>query len=324
MKNEDVSMAETPERAVDPEEQKSLDEQRAKRTAEREANLAQIAPSAKPQPKKENLFQKKTRQVFGNNRTPEQTAQSKLRYEEALPWHLEDFDNKNIWVGGYEAALSETYGVLFHESGVAGGQFRMLPIEKWYKFSQKKDLSKRNFATGADEATKMMKKKVEQPKWFKEVEEKDKQELAERKATKGLFLGKWGAEEKGRPSTQGRRHEQVDADDLDFEEDRFADDEENPIFDGMGEDEAKEAEDRIKRDALKANIFDLKNERDYDKEEMLEQKEKEEERKLGKSLKKALQKREKNYAYDSDRSDENPFESEVHNYRPAFSLTKHY
>ena len=102
--------------------------------------------------------------------------------------------------------------------------------------------------------------------------------------------------------------EGLEADEMDFEEDRFADDEEHD--DLFNEDEeAKAAEKRIKQDQLKANVFDLKNEKDYEEEEIREKREKEARRVLGKKVRKALQKREKNYDYSSG-SDVNPYSDE--------------
>ena len=71
-------------------------------------------------------FKKKTEQVYRTDDTPEERKRNLLRYEETLPWHLEDDDNKNVWVGTYEEALSEKYILLLPEEG----RFRMVPVEK--------------------------------------------------------------------------------------------------------------------------------------------------------------------------------------------------
>lgn len=143
-----------------------------------------------------------------------------------------------------------------------------------------------------------MAKKVKDPRWFMEKQ----QELAQRKELeqfakqRKVYAGKQGT-----PSGV----EGLEADEMDFEEDRFADDEEHD--DLFNEDEeAKAAEKRIKQDQLKANVFDLKDEKDYEQEELREKKEKEARRVLGKKVRKALQKREKNYDYSSG-SDVNPY-----------------
>lgn len=280
---------------------------KAERDAQREAEMAQVAPSANTGgQKRSNTFKKKTQQIFRNDQTDEQKAESKLRYEEALPWHLEDFEGKQVWVGSYEAALSDTYAML---ALGPDGKFRMTPLHKWYKFTPKNQFK----TLTIEEAESRMSKKIKEPRWFMESQQANKEkenEQENKKAAKGLFLGKWerGAGGSGLIAPKSKQ-EQADADDLDFEEDRFADDEENVLFEGEDE-ETKEAEDRIKRDQLQANIFDLKEEKEYDKAEQEEKKEKDAEKKLGKGVKKALMKREKNYIYDSDSAD-NPYSEEV-------------
>ena len=292
-----------------PEDKERLKQEmiKAERDAQREAEMAQVAPSANTGgQKRPNTFKKKTQQIFRNDQTDEQKAESKLRYEEALPWHLEDFEGKQVWVGSYEAALSDTYAILAQGQD---GKFRMTPLHKWYKFTPKNQFK----TLTIEEAESRMSKKIKEPRWFMESQQASKEkenEQENKKAAKGLFLGKWerGAGGSGLAAPKSKQ-EQADADDLDFEEDRFADDEENILFEGEAE-ETKEAEDRIKRDQLQANIFDLKEEKEYDKAEQEEKKEKDAEKRLGKGVKKALMKREKNYIYDSDSAD-NPYSEEV-------------
>ncbi len=282
---------------------------RAEREMQREADLAQIAPSQNTAvQKKTNLFKKKTQQIFRNDQTDAQKAESKLRYEEALPWHLEDFEGKNIWVGSYEAALSDTYALLVHGQD---GKFRMVSLEKWYKFT-----AKNKFKTlTIEEAEARMKKTFKDPRWFMQVQEEKKAKKEEdenRKAARGLYLGKWEKGASGSATTAPRaKQEQADADDLDFQEDQFADDEVDITIDGE-DPETKLAEERIKRDQLQANIFDLKEEKDYELAELAEKREKQAEKKLGKGVKKAIKRHEKNFVYDSD-SDKNPYLDEVKN-----------
>ena len=282
-------------------EREQQDLAKAQREALREAEMAQVAPSANTGgQKKMNAFKKKTRQIYRNDKTDEQKAESKLRYEETLPWFLEDFDNKQTWRGDYEAALSETHAMLIHGQD---GNFRMVPLERWYKFTPKNIFK----ALTLEEAEAKQDKKTVEARWIRrgELEKKQKeQEQYDAKKAKKLFTVKGE-----RNAAAVTKNEHVDADDLDFVEDRFADDEENGPFD-METEDTKEAEERIKRDQKQANIFDLKAEKEYEKEEKLEKKEKEAEKKLGKGVKKALMKREKNYIYDSD-SDDNPYSEEV-------------
>lgn len=270
---------------------------------EREMNLAQIAPSFNTNGQRKNHFGKKTQQVYRNDQTPEQKARSLLRYEEAMPWHLEDFDNKSTWVGSYEAALSDTNALLVLG---ADGKFRMVPIEKWYKFTPKQQFK----ILSIDEAEKAMDKKVTQPRWFMDTQKARAQEgeAAAGRANKGLYLGKFEAPV-GKATARSRAPKaDPDADDLDFDEDRFADDEENPYLEGPEEDN-KEIEEKVKRDQLRANFFDNKDEKEVDEEEEAQKKEKELEKAFGDSYRKALMKKEKNFIYESD--SDNPYAEKV-------------
>ncbi|MCJ1431119.1 hypothetical protein MMC27_000470 [Xylographa pallens] len=275
---------------------------RAQRNMEREAEMAQVAPSANSgNQKRFSAFKKKTQQVFRNDETEEQKAGTKLRYEEALPWHLEDFDNKQTWVGSYEKALSETYAQLVQHDG----KFYVTPVEKWYKFA-----SKAPFETlSIEEAEKLMDKKVKDPKWVTDLMQKNqekREELKNRKAATKLYVGKSENDGDGKVKNATMKREVADVDELDFEDD-FADDEENPLFEGEAED-AKAAEERIKRDHLQANVFNLKDEKAYDKAETFEKKEKEAQKKLSRKIIKALRRQEKNFAYESD--SDNPYSSD--------------
>ncbi|KAJ0424517.1 hypothetical protein BJY00DRAFT_308947 [Aspergillus carlsbadensis] len=275
---------------IDENEREEMEARKVAREKERAENLAQIAPSIGAAPKRTNVPKQKTQQVSKTDMTPEEIARTRIKYEEALPWHLEDFDNKNIWVGNYEAALSETHAVFILEST---GKMTMIPVEKWYRFSAKNQFK----ALTIEEAEKFMAKKIKDPRWFMEKQ----QELAQRKELeqfakqRKVYAGKQVT-----PAAEG-----LEADEMDFEEDRFADDEEHDDLFNEDED-AKAAEKRIKQDQLKANVFDLKDEKEYDQEELKEKKEKEARRVLGKKVRKALQKREKNFDYSSG-SDANPY-----------------
>jgi transcription initiation factor TFIIF subunit alpha len=278
---------------------KEIEEWKAKREEEREANLAQIAPDVITGQKRKKITQQKTAEVHGIRQTEEQKAKSILRYEEALPWHLEDFDNKSVWVGNYEEAMSGVHAVLAFQ----GSKIIMTPVEKWYKFTRK-DLFK---TMTIDEVETSMKKRVKEPRWMMEHRQRE-EELKEQnvftRRNKGLFVGKEARE--GGKGRSGRKYDE-DADEIDADgADEFADDEEDALFEA-DEEEYKEIERRIKKDQLQANIFDLKEEKEYEEEELLEKKLKEAERILGAATRKALKKREKRHIYHSDRSDDNPF-----------------
>lgn len=277
---------------MDEAERAEFEAKKAAREKEREENLAQIAPSAATAQKKPNYPKPKTQQVMKADMTAEEIAKARIKYEEALPWHLEDFDNKNTWVGNYEAALSETYAMFVLEPTM---KMRMVPIDKWYRFNAKSAFK----TLTIEEAEKFMSKKIKDPRWFMEKQQETARQkeldayAKQRKVYRGKEVTKLGLE----------------GDDMDFEEDRFADDEE--VDTGLFEEdeETKAAEKRIKQDQLKANIFNLKEEKDYDEEELKEKREKEARRVLGKKVRKALQKREKNFDYSSG-SDVNPYSDE--------------
>lgn len=276
-------------------DREAMDARRAARDKERAEHIAQIAPNVGSSSKRPNAPKQKTQQVFKSDMTPEEIARARVRYEEALPWHLEDFDNRNIWVGNYEAALSETHAIFMFD----GGKVRMIPAEKWYKFSAKSHFK----ALTIEEAEKHMAKRIKDPRWFmeKQAEILQQSQLDQYAKSRKVYFGKQGVQ-------NGR--EGLEAGEMDFEEDRFADDEEHndDLFNDQDED-TKAAEKRIKEDQLKANVFDLKEEKDYEEEEKREKWEKEARHKQGKSLRKALRKREKNYDYSSG-SDANPYTDE--------------
>lgn len=274
----------------------------------REANAAMTAPSVKPN--KPAPFQKKTEQVFRNEDTPEAKKKAQLRYEEALPWHIEDFDNKSVWVGTYEAELTEHHVGFIVDRDT--GAFKMIPFEKWYKFVPK---SKGRIWT-AEQAEERYSKKLRPPLW---VQENEKQAIAQRekdrnRAANRLFTStsKQGPRRGGRETAARMGEPGGDMEDIDynFEED-FADDEEGNVglFEGEDED-TKIAEQKIKREQLGANVFGMTDEQKVWNEEDEEKQAKEEEKKLAKATRKTLIKREKNFVYDDDDQD-NPYTSQV-------------
>ncbi|KAJ5624732.1 hypothetical protein N7510_001041 [Penicillium lagena] len=278
--------------ALNEAEREALDARKVAREKERAENLAQIAPAVGMGPKRSNGPKQKTQQVYKSDLTPEEVARARLKYEEALPWHLEDFDNRNIWVGNYEAALSETHAMFVLENT---GKMRMVPVEKWYKFNAKSNFK----ALTIEEAEKYMAKRIKDPRWFMEKQQEiaQQKELEQFAKQRKVYAGKQGVAAGG--------GEGLEAGEMDFEEDRFADDEEHDDLFNDDED-AKAAEKRIKEDQLKANVFDLKEEKDYENEELREKREREARRVLGKKVRKALKKRERNYDYSSG-SDANPY-----------------
>ncbi|KAM3068197.1 transcription factor IIF subunit tfg1 [Clarireedia jacksonii] len=300
-KDEDVPM----EDPVDSKEREKQEILKAEKEARKAADQAQIAPTGNnasnaAAAKKAQAFRnEKTTQVYHLDKTEAEKKQSDLRYEEALPWHLEDADNKNTWVGNYESALSEVNVIMFTENGA----FKMIPVEKWYKFT-----SKSKFNTlSIEEAEAMMNKKHKESRWALKTQEKQAAERAiqeGRKQLNGLFTVKTeSASFKG-----SSRNETRDIDELDFDNDElFQDDDELPTVEPDRDEDTKDALERIKQDQRGANLFGEADEESIEKDFIKQEQEEEAKKKFGKGVKKALYKREKNYIYDSDSS--NPYAS---------------
>lgn len=290
---------------VENEEEKEEREKREKAKEEkekqRELDERVEAPPVDGPIRRKVPFGKRVQPVYRNNQTDAQKAQSKLKYEETLPWHLEDDENKNVWVGHYEQALSGEYAAF---ALGPDGKFRLIPIEKWYRFTPKNKFK----PLTVEEAEKKMNAKVKQEKWEKEAEAKEqaKRKIEETRLETRVFTGKVGSVGggAGRPSI---KTESEHVDDLDFEEDQFADDEEAPVMEGAVDAEEREIQNKIKREQLEANVFDMRDENDYEREEKERQRERRLMKETGKKVKKTIVKREKNLMYDS-RSD-NPYSS---------------
>lgn len=303
IKDEDVA-AEEPMDSKEREKQEILKAEKEKQKA---ADLAQIAPtgnnpSALAAKKTQAFRNEKTTQVHRLDKTEEQKKASDLRYEEALPWHLEDADNKNTWVGNYEAALSDTNAIFF----IDGATFRMIPLEKWYKFTPKG-----HFKTFTiEEAEAKMSKKHKESRWVMKTNEQQEASRAAQDTRKSLHNLYTVKAESNTFKNVGKR-EVEDIDDVDYDaEDLFQDDDEQATVEPDKDEETKDAQDRIKREQLGANIFDNANEAEVDQELEEEAKEAKKRKELGKSLVKALTKRERNLAYESD-SDGNPYSETV-------------
>ncbi|TQS34198.1 hypothetical protein Golomagni_05427 [Golovinomyces magnicellulatus] len=284
------------DQVIDSKERERQEIARAEKEKQRVLDLAQIAPTGNnPSLASKKIVSgrnEKTTQVYRLDKTVEEKKASDLRYEEALPWHIEDADNKNTWVGNYEAALSDINVAFIIQDGV----FKMIPLEKWYKFASKGQFK----AYTIDEAEAKMGKKVKESRWvMKENEQKeaDRANLEGRKAMFKLYTVK---SESTTFRNSGKR-EVEDMDELDFNgDDLFQDDDELATVEPDKDEESKEAQDRIKKEQLGANFFGQANEAEVDQELFEEEKEAEVRKKLGKGVKKALKKRERNYIYDSD------------------------
>ena len=308
VKDEDAAVDEP----MDSKEREKQEILKAEKEKQKAADLAQIAPtgnnaSALAAKKTQAFRNEKTTQVHRLDKTEEQKKASDLRYEEALPWHLEDADNKNTWVGNYEAALSDTNAIFF----IDGATFRMIPLEKWYKFTPKGQF--KTFTI--EEAEAKMSKKHKESRWVmksNEQKEIDRATQDTRRTLTNLYTVK---AESNTFKSVGKK-EVEDMDDLDFDDDLFQDDDEQATVEPDKDEETKDAQDRIKREQLGANIFDQANEAEVDQELEEEAKEAKKRKELGKDLVKALKKRERNLAYESD-SDGNPYSETVRDVAPS-------
>ncbi|KAL6299703.1 hypothetical protein BKA93DRAFT_577605 [Sparassis latifolia] len=283
-----------------------------------------------PPPKKR--FQKKTRQVFP---VPEEVRQ--LRKEERYPWVMEDSEQLEIWTGRMEeVAKAQTHGMFMPAQTAI---FKFVPAHRWYKFQKKPNF----YVMGLEEAELKQKeilKNGEPMRWLsrKRGGQPSESTMATFKSesagslaasgslvyTAGQSFGPGGRrlktvdsgtadlfgddddDEEG-PSRKRKTKRELgaegDVDELDFEED-FADDEEK-IEPEADDEEAKEMEERLKRQYKNAN----KQREGYIDESDDDE---EEESKLtgaGKTLQKTLRKLEKDGGYDDSDDERNPYAS---------------
>jgi transcription initiation factor TFIIF subunit alpha len=275
-------------------ETEAMAKRREARQKEREANLAQIAPSAASNRRK--LFStKKTAQVYHNDYTEEEKRRIQMNYEEKLPWVLEDYDSKHTLVGKHNQGSMGVYAAFAYEPSADGvtSRFRLVPVEKSYRFDRPSNLQEDIDFDTLEKAYKT--KRIVEPEILIRKREDRRAEIErerEAKESRGLFVF-----DRGLANTR----EGEDAD-LDFEDD-FADDEEGDMFGDKDEDE-KAAEKKVKEDHLKANIG--WQEKDETEVEAAEKKELELERLKGiwsSDMRSKLEKRERNYNLGSDSDD---------------------
>lgn len=296
---------ELPERIpIDEQERERLAQIKAEKEAQRAINQAKIAPVAKEVVPKKPKKQKEERTTFNRGpRTAAAKKESDLRYEEALPWHLEDVDGKNVWPGSYVAALSESNVAFMIDQAV----FRMIPLEKWYRFTSKPPFQ----AFTIDQAEEYMNRKVDVGRWVMKDEEK-KTGLQDLEATRRMLYGA-GQMIKTESDTfkAASRAEKMEHDEIDMSGDEFQDDDEAPMFERNDDEDTKETKDRIRREQLGANLFGAGDESLVDQELQQQLKEELERQKFGKATRKALIKRDREDIYESDRSEDNPWSSSV-------------
>ncbi|KAK0714992.1 hypothetical protein B0H67DRAFT_579701 [Lasiosphaeris hirsuta] len=288
---------------ADDAEAERIRQQKLDREAQRALDQAQIAPvskaAAEAKAKQQNNKKDKVSTFYGRN-TDEQKKQSGLRYEETLPWHLEDAEGKaGVWVGSYVAGLSDVNCALV----IDGANFRMIPLERFYKFDEKP-----KFKTfSLDDAENLMHTTKVTKRWLmvdaeKAILEKEKDE------TRQFLRGRARVKTESATSRAAPKTERQDDYELDMSGDEFQDDDETPGFEADDED-AKDTKSRIRREQGAANLFGEGEEEKVDEEEREQQLEKLKRKMMGKQTKKSLMKLEHamDYDNDSDSSINNPF-----------------
>jgi len=293
---------------TDNEEAERLAQLKAQREAQRALDDAQKAPVLKEVERKrlqqKNKEEKKTAtQVHYQPRTDKQKKEAEIRYEEALPWHLEDADGKHIWVGQYEAPLSNMKIALVPYPEAGG--YRALPLEKWYKFAPRRGAFQH---LSIEDAEKLMGKKAAPTRWA--IRDSDRSKAANaREESRRIMYGPTAVKQESSTFVHASRREKMEHDDIDMSGDEFQDDDETAGFEPDRDEDTKDSKDRVRREMLAANLFGDADEKQVEKEEMELKKEEEARKLLGKGLKKALRKRDKQFQYDSDSSNQDPFAS---------------
>lgn len=284
------------EETADDKEAERQHQMKAEREAQKAADQAKIAPTVKEM-KSKRPRKAKDDQVVANRmpKTEKGRKESSLRYEEALPWHLEDVDGKNVLAGRYVAALSEANVALVFD----GSKYRMIPVEKWYRFTAKPPYHLDG--EGDDEGKEGVRRRKDVPLagWMTRASEKRAEEMSLKKEFRGSGrrLG---------PARAPAYANDVRGDEIDMEGDEFDDDDENTGFDN--DEDTKISNARIRHEQLGANLFGDADEKEIDAEEQRKLKRELERKLASKKLKKTLKKRENVDDVESDESgSEDPF-----------------
>lgn len=299
-------MAEREESApLDPAEAAEFERLRqlkAEKEAQRALDQAQIAPVIKgneTKPKQNNKKDSKSTAFYGRH-SDSHKKESKIHYEETWPWHLEDAERKSgVWVGSYIASLSDLNVALV----IDGSRFRMIPLERYYKFDEKPKFD----TLTLEVAEKMMYEVKEVKRWV--MKHKDEEQLEkEKNETRNFLRGPTRVKTESATSRMARRTERQDDYELDVSGDEFQDDDEAPGFEADDED-AKESKERIRREQVSANTFGEGEEDKVEQEEREAQLEKLRLKMMGKQTIRTLKKLEHGMDYEDPDSadDDNPF-----------------
>ncbi|KAG0050380.1 hypothetical protein BGZ83_004845 [Gryganskiella cystojenkinii] len=257
------------------------------------ADTALIAPYGGGVRNKQMLFKKRTRQIYLANED-----ERKKKEIESAPWVVEEDDGQNSFTGQLEGGQHADYVLfVFTDDG-----FKVVPADKWYKFS-----SKIQYATlTAEEAEEQYTKSQKQNnsiRWLmrsKKAKTEDGEEGGEDEAEGEQFMAvdhddDAGYDEDEAKERKRKRGKHGDADEMDFDED-FQDDEEAPADMPGFDDDAKD-------DPRRKQGPSMDSDEDEDEEEKKGLTE------TGKVIKKALLKLEKNKVYASD-DEKDPYASD--------------
>ncbi|KAI8323167.1 Rap30/74 interaction domain-containing protein [Martensiomyces pterosporus] len=273
------------------------------------ADTSIIAPFGGATRNKQMLFKKRTKQVFFADE-----EQRRLNIEEARPWVLEDYDEKESWTGSLEGGQKSNY-VLFV---LMDDGFKVIPVDRWYKFTPKLKYQTLTLDEAEEELKKAAKNET-QNRWLMKARAKQqgdgtedgegaedggepaskpgKLRLVEYQADDADDFGDEDEGEEGgsRKKKRSGNTKHGDADEMEFEE-VFEDDEE------MGDDLFGGDEDENEKQQQQQQQQNKKSELDSD----IEEDEADELGSAGKEMKKLMRKRGETDVYDSDR-EENPY-----------------
>ncbi|KAK4619498.1 Transcription initiation factor IIF subunit alpha [Fulvia fulva] len=291
---------------ADDKERELMSARRAERQAEREENQKLIAPSGGDPAKAGKKKPSKKVEEGRDDSNPVRQKRSQLRYEEARPWHLEDFEGKNIWVGSYEQALSER-SMMFR---VEDGGFRVVPLEKWYKFTQTNKIN----AMDPEEAEKHMAKKFNVGRWAMKTQPGGVGVKSEEQVMQRRPMRMSRDEDDGPIWGDDNGDFQADRDMLDMEfNDEFQDDDEGALFQDIEGEDGKEIEARLRLEMREAGLggTGVKDEEiDTYEEERKKQEAEQAEAKKQRRARRLLRKNEHQAQYDTDDSELDPYASE--------------
>ncbi|KAJ2502991.1 transcription factor IIF subunit tfg1 [Coemansia sp. RSA 1972] len=260
------------------------------------ADMNLIADVGGARRNKRNLFKKKTKQVYFADE-----EKRRLDIEEARPWVLEDDDESQVWTGDLEGGQNASAYVLFV---LADDGFRVVPVDRWYKFAPKLKYRTMTLDEAEEELTRMQKSHAKRDLWImrRNNEPEPEADVAPAPAPLVEYEANVFGSDSDHDSDAGakKKKKQVSnkhgaADEIEFEME-FDDDEE--LGDVRFEFNEEEAGQERGPTAFYAESDD-----DIDEEEPVEK------GKEAKALRKLVRKRENGVEYVSDR-EENPYLSD--------------